>query len=67
MIKEKRILIKMSQETLAEKAGLSWRQIQRIENDEYNTTVNTFTKIAKVLNFTDDEIVSYIRNAPEIG
>lgn len=67
MIKEKRILIKMSQETLAEKVGLSWRQIQRIENDEYNTTVNTFTRIAKALNFTDDEIVSYIRNAPEIG
>ena len=60
MIKEYRLLNKLTQEQLAEKIDISWRHLQRLEQNEENTTVKTLKKIVKVLNIPDDEILKYI-------
>ena len=41
MIRENRIKNHITQEELAEKLEISWRQLQRLENNEENTTVKT--------------------------
>ena len=61
MIRENRIKNHLTQEELAEKLDISWRQLQRLENNEENTTVKTLKKIIKVLNIPDDEILNYIK------
>ena len=61
MIRENRIKNHITQEELAEKLDISWRQLQRLENNEENTTVKTLKKIIKVLNIPDDEILKYIK------
>ncbi len=62
MIKEYRLLNKLTQEELAEKLGISWRHLQRLEHNEENTTVKTLKKIVKVLNIPDKEVIKYINN-----
>lgn len=61
MIKYYRNLNHLSQEELAEKVGISWRHLQRLEKDEEKTRLSTFKKIVKVLNIPDDEIVKFIK------
>ena len=61
MIKQYRRAHNLSQEELAEKVGISWRQLQRLESNEENTRISTFKKIVKVLNVSDEEIVKFIR------
>lgn len=61
MIREYRLLKKLSQEELAEEINISWRQIQRIEQDEEKTRITTFKKIVKALNIPDDEIISFLK------
>ena len=61
MIKQYRLANKLSQEELAEKVGISWRQLQRLEHNEENTRISTFKKIVKILNVPDDEIIKFIK------
>ena len=61
MIKEYRKRRDLTQEELAEKVGISWRQLQRLEHNEENTRVSTFKKIVKALNISDEEILSFIK------
>ena len=61
MIKQYRVAKKLSQEALAEKVGISWRQLQRIEHSEENTRICTFKKIVKSLDISDDEIIKFIK------
>lgn len=61
MIKYYRNLNHLSQEELAEKVGISWRHLQRLEKDEEKTRLSTFKKIVKVLNIPDDEIIKFIK------
>ena len=61
MIKQYRVAKKLSQEALAEKVGISWRQLQRLEHNEENTRVSTFKKIVKILDIPDDEIIKFIK------
>lgn len=61
MIKQYRRANNLSQEELAEKIGISWRQLQRLEANEENTRISTFKKIVKALNVSDEEIVKFIR------
>ena len=61
MIKQYRLASKLSQEELAEKVGISWRQLQRLEHNEENTRISTFKKIVKILNVPDDEIIKFIK------
>ncbi len=62
MIRKYRQLKKLSQEELAEEINISWRQIQRIEQNEEKTRITTFKKIVKVLNIPDDEIINFFKN-----
>ena len=61
MIKEYRKKIGLTQEELAEKIDLSWRQIQRIEKNEYKTKISTLIELIKILNIPDKEIIKYLR------
>lgn len=61
MIRENRKKNNLTQEQLAEKVGISWRQLQRLEIDEENTTIKTFKKIVKALSISDDEILEYLK------
>ncbi len=61
MIKEYRLINKLSQEELAEKIGISNRHLQRLEINEQNTRLLTFKKIVKALNISDDEILTFIK------
>ncbi len=61
MIRENRKKKHLTQEQLAEKLDISWRQLQRLEFDEESTTVKTLKKIVKVLDIPDEEILHYIK------
>ncbi len=61
MIKENRKEKKMTQEQLAEKIGITTRQLQRIEKREENTRLATFKKIVKELKINDKEILEFIK------
>lgn len=61
MIKENRIKKNITQEELAERVDISWRQLQRIEKDEEKTRVETLKKIILALDIPDDEILHYIK------
>ena len=61
MIRENRKKNNLTQEELAEKVGISWRQLQRLEIDEENTTVKTLKKIVRALSISDDEILEYLK------
>lgn len=61
MIRKYRQLKKLSQEKLAEKINISWRQLQRIEQNEEKTRISTFKKIVKVLNIPDKEIINFFK------
>ncbi len=61
MIRQYRLKNKLSQEELAEEIGISWRHLQRLENNEENTRISTFKKIVKTLNVPDDEILKFIK------
>lgn len=61
MIKKYRLAQNMTQEELAEKLGISWRHLQRLERDEKNMKLSLFKKVVKALNVSDDEILRYIK------
>lgn len=61
MIRKYRQIKKLSQEELAEEINISWRQLQRIEQDEEKTRITTFKKIVKALNIPDNEIIEFLR------
>ena len=61
MIKHYRQKNNLSQEELAEKIGISWRQLQRLEHNEEKTRISTFKKIVKTLNIPDEEIINFIK------
>lgn len=61
MIKEYRLMKKLSQEELAEEIGISNRHLQRLEHNEENTRLSTFKKIVKALDISDNEIIDFIK------
>ena len=61
MIKEYRQLKCMTQETLAEKIGITPRQLQRIEKNEQDTSVKTLKKLINALKIPDKDIIKYIK------
>ena len=60
MIRENRLKNKLTQEELAEKVDISWRQLQRIEKNEEETRVKTLKKLVKVLNIPNEEVFEYL-------
>ena len=61
MIKEYRNLRGFTQEELAEKIDISWRQLQRIEKNEQDTSVKTLRKIIQVLEISDKDVINYLK------
>ena len=62
MIKEYRKLRGFTQEEFAEKIDISWRQLQRIEKNEQETSVRTLKKIVQVLKIPDKEVITYLKS-----
>lgn len=61
MIKKFRKEKKLTQEQLAEQVDISWRHLQRLENNEDNTTIKTLRKIVAALDIPDEEVLHYIK------
>lgn len=61
MIKENRIKKNYTQEYLAELLGISIRQLQRIERNEFETSIKTIKKAIEILNIPDKEILEYMK------
>jgi len=61
MFKEYREKKGYTQEEFSEKINISWRQLQRIEKNEEETTVKTLKKIIKELEIADEEILKYLK------
>lgn len=61
MIKENREKKKLTQEQLAERVGISWRQLQRIEKNENQTKISTLKNFIRVLDISDSEIIQFMR------
>ena len=60
MIRENRLKKKLTQEQLAEKIDISWRQLQRIEKNEEETRVTTLKKLVKALDIPNEEVLKYL-------
>ncbi len=63
MLKEYRLKRGYSLEKLAEMSGISWRNLQRIENGkDKDAHFETIKKLIKILNIDDNDILKYIKN-----
>ncbi len=61
MIKKYRKLKKLTQEALAEKVGISTRQIQRLEKGTDVPSFITLQKLVLLLNINDKDLAEYVR------
>lgn len=61
MFKEYRKLRGYTQEQLAELVEISWRQLNRIENETSIPTLETFKKLIDVLKIKDKDIIEYLK------
>ncbi len=52
----------LTQEELAEKIGISQRQLQRIEAGETTSKICTLKKLIKVLQINDEDIIKILTN-----
>ena len=55
-LRQKRLLLRLSQEELAKKVGVARQTINMIENGEYNPTLALCRRICHVLGSTLDEL-----------
>lgn len=60
-IRKKRLQLGLSQERLAEKAGLHWTYIGGIERGERNVSLLNIVKIARALGATPSRLLSGIQ------
>ena len=61
MFKEYRKRLGLTQEELAEMVDLSTRQLQRIEKNEINTSIETLLKIKNALHMTDEDFIKLLK------
>lgn len=61
MIKEKRKLMKLTQEEMADKLGISLRQYVRIDNEKSFPRRDILKKMINELSLTNEEIGKYIK------
>ncbi|MCI1856763.1 MAG: helix-turn-helix transcriptional regulator [Sporolactobacillus sp.] len=55
-IYRRRVLLRLSQETLAKKCGVSRQTINAIENDKYDPSLKLAFKLSKVLQTSVDRL-----------
>lgn len=56
----------LTQEQVAEKTNISWRQLQRIEKGVSIPTIETFAKLMKVLRISNEDALNYINQFTKI-
>ena len=52
----------LTQEELAEKLEISWRQMQRIEKGKCFPSLQTLKKLVLILNISDKDLAQYIKS-----
>ena len=62
MIKEKREILGLTQEQMADKLNISLRQYVRIDNEEDLPRRDILNKLIELLNLSNEEIGQYIRS-----
>lgn len=62
MIKEKRKILGLTQEQMADKLNISLRQYVRIDNEEDLPRRDILNKLIDIFEMTDNEIGQYIRS-----
>ena len=62
IFKTYRIKMGMTQEQLAEKIEITWRQMQRIEKEKSSPSMQTLKKLVIVLNISDEDLANYIKS-----
>ena len=62
MIKEKRKILCLTQEQMADKLNISLRQYVRIDNEEDLPRRDILNKLINLFNLSDEEIGQYIRS-----
>ena len=62
MFKEYRIKRKITQEQLADLTNLDTRTIQRIENNERTPSIESFSKLIKALDISEEDVIKYIKS-----
>ena len=62
MFKKYRILRGLTQEQLAEKVEITWRQMQRIEKGNSLPSLLTLKKLIFVLEISDKDVADYIKS-----
>lgn len=64
LLKEYRLKRHMTLEQLSEACGISWRNLQRIENGQYKSAkFSTIQKLVKVLNMEDKDVVYLVKES----
>ena len=61
MFKEYRIKRKITQEKLADLTNLDTRTIQRIENNERTPSRESFSKLGKAVDISEEDVIKYIK------
>lgn len=63
MLKSYRIKNGYTLEDVAEKCGISWRNLHRIENGQYKyAKFETIQKLISILGLTEEDIVKFIKD-----
>ncbi len=62
MLKQYRLKRGFTLEKLAELCNISWRNLQRIENNPNVAKLETIKKLIKVLEISDKDILEFIKN-----
>ena len=62
MIGKYRLLRGLTQEELAEKLNISWRQVQRIETGKSLPSLHTLKKLVSILNISDKDLKEFIES-----
>lgn len=63
-VRELRAALRLSQEQVAERAGLHWTHVSGIERGQYNLGLNTICKLAKGLGVSLSELFAGIELRP---
>ena len=61
IFKEYRNKLGLTQEELADKLEITWRQMQRIEKEKSKSSLTTLKKLVLILNISDEDLAKYIK------
>ncbi|MBQ7031056.1 MAG: helix-turn-helix transcriptional regulator [Bacilli bacterium] len=62
LFKEYRIKRGLTQEELADKIEITWRQMQRIEKEKSLPSLQTLKKLIIILDISDEDVAQYIKS-----